>query len=57
MSLKRMQMINFHDDVELQCHVSTAEIEMIINTKQMFLFLAEYPNHELYRLRPLLETG
>jgi len=41
MTLKHTQIINFHDDEELQSHVSITAIEMIIKTKQMFLFLAE----------------
>jgi len=36
MALKRMQVINFHDEKEWQCHVSVAAIEMIIKTKQIF---------------------
>jgi len=33
-----MQIINFHDDEELQCHMSVTAIEMIIKTKQTFRY-------------------
>jgi len=42
------QIINFHDDEELQCHVNMTMIEMIIITNQMYCsVLAEYTRHRL----------
>jgi len=45
-----MQILNFHDDEGLHCHMSMTAIYIIIITKHV-LVLAEY----IYRLRPLLE--
>jgi len=35
MALKHMQIINFHDDKELQCHMSMATIDMKVKNKEM----------------------